>query len=1308
MVIILKMQNRIIALLLAVLMTVSALPFLVSAQEMNIPDSTNELQVESSEVPEETPYPEITVSPSEAAAPTALPEESNPPPVPTTTPEPSIEPTPTPAVTAEPSLEPSPVPSEKPDITPEESELSENTTIDYVFTEITKARAAAQSGTVYVRYNSMKQAVTTGSFGSLSNLPAKEMDIRGSRVPAYCIQKDKAAEGDIDYDSIDNIPGSVMTTMRYIAANGFRSGSLSGGNVAPETAKWLVTQILIWAAERNAIVRYSNNSWTWPASVDADLETVAKNAHNPAVVRAYYQEVKDKCMNGYKIPSFSASTAAGASVVTLDYNTGTGKWSKTLTDSNGVLGNYDFTFANGAVSVSKSGNKLTVTSTTALENTASKVASHKTGAEDSVTTWRSIYGNSYFQDFISGGSDDTVNAYIRVKADTVAFDINLTKTSADAKLTSGNTYYSLAGAVYEVFNASGALKATFTTDANGKAKLSSKLTAGTYTVKEKTTPPGYVLDKKSYTIKIGSSDASLSVVDDPATIKLTVVKKDSGKGSNTPQGNATLAGAEYAVSYKENGATKTVTGTTDAKGTIYFMDIPLGKIQVKETKAPVGYKLDPKTYSYTVTADMVTSAVYELEPQDDFLESVIRGRVSLKKAYETLAGSSPEQGAEFQIYLKSAGSYSAAPSEARDVITTGADGAATTKYLPYGVYTVHQSKGGSGRELVKDFDVSITEDAKIYTYELTNDFKKAKAKIVKTSEDGMVSGLSFKVTRLEDGTASTYVTGTDGTIMTMNLPVYSDLGGSKKYQYKVEEVSVPNQYRPPEAQVVTVEADRTATVTFHNSMRRGTAKIIKTSEDGIVEGLKFKVVGKDVNDTPVDKTVTTGKDGSIEIPNLLPGVYTVTEIDVPDKYRPPESKTVTVKADETASVTFHNAMRRGTAKIIKTSEDGVVKGLRFRITGKDVMDKPVDKTITTGEDGSIDIPNLLPGVYTVTEIDVPDRYDIPASQTVTVKADETASVGFHNSKKKGKIVISKESEDKIVEGLKFKVVGNGKTYTGETDKNGKLTFSGLDIYDINNERIVYTITECDVPVRYVTPEEQDTTIPDPSPNSLRYKRGKENEAVKPNASASPAPTQAPEPELPLPSEKPASNNGQGVPGLMALSLSTGGCRAAAPAVQTMSTIKVDESAADDSALAEIINKLKRGSFELLKLDADTKKPVEGCGIQVKDEAGNILFKGHTGADGKIRFDNLPFGKYSHSEFEAPGYILDKTEHPFEVTTDGQVVTVQMDNKKQPEPKTPNTGEGPTIKIVVCILVAALIGLYITVTVLYQKRKKNKQ
>lgn len=509
-------------------------------------------------------------------------------------------------------------------------------------------------------------------------------------------------------------------------------------------------------------------------------------------------------------------------------------------------------------------------------------------------------------------------------------------------ITNGNSNYSLAGAVYNVYVANGdpnhdyskdTVVATFTTGANGKAVLSRTLKPNTrYAIKERTAPKGYVLDKEVHTFLLTYDAATMRVVDDPGAIKLTVKKKDSGNGTTTPAGNASLAGAVYRVGYLENGEMTYKDVTTNANGIAVLTRIPLGTITVQEITSPVGYKLDSTVHTYTITGQQVSTVDFDLEPED-FTEDVFKGRIQITKQIEMLgADAQLEQGAEYQVYLKSAGSYANAKDTERDYLVTGADGKATTKDLPYGTYTLHQVKGVPGREF-KDMDVDVHENGKTYEVTLTNELKYASLKIIKTSEDGNVAGFDFKVTRLSDGYSKTYTTNAAGEIITDQMPVYVDADATQLYEYKVEEINVPDKYRTPDAQTVTLTYGQTAEVSFYNQIARGTLEILKVDHDGAtpLEGAKFEITDDNGN---VIATEISGPDGKIKVDSILYGQYHWSEVMAPKGYELDDTvHDFAIEHDEQiVEVTQENTPSVGSITAKKVDADGnPMPGVEFTL-----------------------------------------------------------------------------------------------------------------------------------------------------------------------------------------------------------------------------------------------------------------------------------------------------------------------------------------------------------------------------------------
>ena len=329
--------------------------------------------------------------------------------------------------------------------------------------------------------------------------------------------------------------------------------------------------------------------------------------------------------------------------------------------------------------------------------------------------------------------------YILIKIEPLQpkeYTVTLTKTSADVSITQGNSAYSLAGATYNVYkgtSGTGSVVATFTTDAAGHATLSTPLEDGTYSVKEVTPPKGYKLDTKVYTFTIDGSDTSLSVEDEPGTLTLKLKKKDSQTGS-TPQGNASLAGAVYQISYQKGAQTVTEELTSDASGNLGTLEgIPFGTVTVKELSAPEGYRLDTQVHTYTVDGSQLTGDVYELEVTD-LAEEVQRGGLTIQKL-DSQTGTTPQGdaslgGISFEIVNQSknpvvVNGSTAAPGQVAMTITTNSNGVATTgeNALPYGDYAVREVSTNESmlKTFTEEISVSIDSDNVMLEYEAEND-----------------------------------------------------------------------------------------------------------------------------------------------------------------------------------------------------------------------------------------------------------------------------------------------------------------------------------------------------------------------------------------------------------------------------------------------------------------------------------------------------------------------------------------------------------------------------------------------------------
>ena len=250
----------------------------------------------------------------------------------------------------------------------------------------------------------------------------------------------------------------------------------------------------------------------------------------------------------------------------------------------------------------------------------------------------------------------------------------------------------------------------------------------------------------------------------------------------------------------------------------------------------------------------------------------------------------------------------------------------------------------------------------------------------------------------------------------------------------------------------------------------GSVKIVKDSEDGVVDGITFTITGNGVN-----QTVTTKNGGVIQVDNLRPGTYTVTEQSA-NYYEPQKEKTVTVVSGQTATVSFSNVLKRGDLTVTKTAEDGLTEGIKLRLTGTSDSGVKIDVTATVDSSGKAYFKDILIGSgYLLEEVDTALKYIVPDSQDVEIEWDKVATAEVYNELKRGDLKVIKTSEDSLVEGMKFHLYGT--SLSGEkvdvyayTDKNGVAVFEDILIGEN------YTVEEVNTAIRYVIPESQGAVI----------------------------------------------------------------------------------------------------------------------------------------------------------------------------------------------------------------------------------------
>ena len=548
-------------------------------------------------------------------------------------------------------------------------------------------------------------------------------------------------------------------------------------------------QLLIWETINSFGGDFVGASSVSFQSTIGGMENIASQS----TYNAFKKAVLAKVDQFYTTPSISGQT------VTLKVGE-----SKTLTDTTGALANYkDAPILNTTgISVTKTGNKVTLTAKGTPN--ASGVVRFGYNIDRAYDDQGPGY---YYQHPVSqdvttcgfnGGDPAIMTLNVKVELDG---SMKIVKTSEDGKVS---------GVRFRVTG--NGVDTTVQTGTAGTI-IVPNLKAGSYTVTELDVPDQYV-QPKSQTVTVKANEtATVSFTNVLKKWKATITKVDAETGA--AQGDASLAGAVYGVYH---GSDLIDQYTTNASGQFTTKEYVCGdNWYIQEISPSSGYLLD--TTKYPVGAEPDKYTLEHNQIPIGVKEQAIKGKIQIHKQYETLEGTpKDEAAAEFQVYLKSAGSYDKAKASERDTIITSASGYAVTKNMPYGTYIVHQTKGGAGREFVDDFEVMISANNQTYSYELLNELKNGQLKIIKTSDDGKVEGIQFRVTRLADHYSKVYTTDASGLILTETLPIFEDNKGKTKYQYRVEELDTKETfgYALPDPQIVTLEEGDIAEVNFHN------------------------------------------------------------------------------------------------------------------------------------------------------------------------------------------------------------------------------------------------------------------------------------------------------------------------------------------------------------------------------------------------------------------------------------------------------------------------------------------------------------
>lgn len=721
--------------------------------------------------------------------------------------------------------------------------------------------------------------------------------------------------------------------------------------------------------------------------------------------KAWCDKAQDRMDNLNKKPSFN-NTNVGTIVA--------GK-SLTVIDTNKVLSDYPAFTKNGSgwsITHSKNSNSLTIKVDKFCTASSFKLANGEyykdgTGDDDELLLYYP-YGSEAYQKLIYSAYYDPVSMAFSGSI-TPLGDMKLVKTSEDGIV---------AGINFTVTGANG-FSNTVITNANGEIDISD-LVPGTYTITEENIDRYVPNQSQTITVSSGKT-SSVSFYNILKKFRVTVTKQDYEKGH--AQGDAKLSGAVYGL-YK--GDELVAQYTTDSNGSFTTDYYVCGTDwTIKEIASSEGYLLNDTVYK--VGADPKDYTVeYNNAPDMTVMEQVIKGKISIIKHTDNgdTKIETPEKGAEFQVYLKSAGSFVNADKDERDTIVCDEDGFASTKLLPYGVYTVHQTKGWAGRELITDFDVFINTDGKTYKFLINNKNFESYLKVVKLDKETgkriPYEGAAFEIydsnnhritmqyTYPQVTSIHTFYTNKEGYLITPEKLPYGD--------YTLKEVQAPYGYVLDDTPIpfsITQENSSTDTgvtvvkVKARDVAQKGVINITKTGEIfssveenigvytpkysvGNLKGAVFEVyAAEDITTldgtvryeqgTLVD-TITTDDDGVAKSKELYLGKYTVIEKTAPNGY-------VHNAAKYDAELTYAGQNVSVTSTDISVYNDRQ----KVSVSLKKIMAN--DKTFGIGNNG--EITSVRFGIYAGEDIKANNGDVIPKDALITfANCDKNGSIVF--------------------------------------------------------------------------------------------------------------------------------------------------------------------------------------------------------------------------------------------------------------------------------------------------------------------------
>lgn len=811
--------------------------------------------------------------------------------------------------------------------------------------------------------NTIKFQQTTVSNGYTVGTPGEELcKIFADGKEAYCIEPGHTLysgntlteDGSTVWKNLGSAKQKAINLALLYGKPG--SGKCLSGT---EDQKWVATQLIVW----EFVSGCRSTSEGYKCTNTKFIDGICAGGANPGV-KSVYNAISKSLANYSTVPSFASAIASKAETYEMKYSDG--KYTLTLTDSNSILSDFSFKTTSG-ISVSKSGNKLTLTSTSPVNDVVTFNSAKS--MPDVGKTVLVPYGDITLQDVITGVENDAdpIRAYFKVK--TSSGNLKLVKTSEDGNV--ANIEFTVKGDDYSK---------TVKTNSKGEFELTD-LVPGKYTVTEHT--PTEYAEQKSKTVNVESGKtATVSFSNVLKKWNLTVTKTDAE--TKSAQGDATLAGAVYGI---YNNGKLVDKYTTDKNGSFTTSYYVCGdKWTLKEIEPSEGYLLDETEYHIGVEAKK-----YTLENNSVSIgvtEDILKGKIAIIK--HTDDGSTkietPEKCAEFQVYLKSSGSYAKATESERDTLICDEYGFAETKDLPYGTYTVHQTKGWNGTEFIADFDVFISENNKTYKYLINNASLESYVKIVKVdSETGKqipYAGAGFQIFAPDRNKVTmkytypnfteidTFYTNSDGYLITPETLPYGK-------GYSVVEVQAPYGY-------VLDSTPIYFDITAENTTEENGVTIVKTEkkntpQKGTITVEKTGEIFSNVTSSGEEVTIYQTEYSVNGLSSAVFEIYADEDITTPDG-------TVRVKKDELVATLKTNT--KGTA-ISKQLYLGKYRVVEKTAPNGFVLNKTVNHIELTYSGQNEKVTNTLTSFTN-------DRQKVVIDLTKILEQDEKFNIGNNN------------------------------------------------------------------------------------------------------------------------------------------------------------------------------------------------------------------------------------------------------------------------------------------------------------------------